>query len=264
MYEAYFGLTGRPFGETSAFLPLPSREAAARRLRYGLEQADGPALLSGPSGVGKTRLARELARGFGGQVVHLAFPTMPGADLLRFLADEFEAPALPDTGVAGSVRRLRSILTQHANRGARPLLVVDEAHLIVDPAAFEVLRLLLNLTEDGRPALHLLLLGTPEVNGVLPESVEVRLAARCLLAPLTEPETAAYLAGRMAWAGGPTDLFTPDAASALCHAADGLPRRLNYLADLCLLLAYGADARRVDRSLVEIAHRDRSLPELAA
>ncbi len=61
MYESHFGLSRLPFGEStdpSAYLALPSREAVLRRLRYGLEQGQGPALIFGPPGAGKTLLAR--------------------------------------------------------------------------------------------------------------------------------------------------------------------------------------------------------------
>ena len=64
MYESHFGLSRLPFGEStdpSAYLALPSREAVLRRLRYGLEQGQGPALIFGPPGAGKTLLARARA-----------------------------------------------------------------------------------------------------------------------------------------------------------------------------------------------------------
>ena len=107
MYEAHFGLSGRPFGETvspSAYVALPSRDAVLRRLRYGLEHGQGPALVFGPPGTGKTLLARALARDLGGPSAHLAFPAMPAADLLALLAEELGAgPPGANAGLAGSL-----------------------------------------------------------------------------------------------------------------------------------------------------------------
>src|ERR1700674_3130516 len=94
VYEAHFGLSGRPFGETvgpSAYVALPSRETVLRRLRYGLEHGQGPALVFGPPGTGKTLLARVLARDLGGTAAHLVFPAMPAAELLTLVAEELVA-----------------------------------------------------------------------------------------------------------------------------------------------------------------------------
>src|SRR4051812_28510084 len=104
LYESHFGLNRRPFGETvdpSSFVALPSREAASRRLRYGLEHGQGPALLHGASGVGKTLLARALACDLGAGSVHLTFPAMPAADLFAYLADELEGGS--STGVGATL-----------------------------------------------------------------------------------------------------------------------------------------------------------------
>lgn len=269
MYESHFGLTARPFGEATdppGFLPLPSRESALRRLRYGLEHGQGPALLFGPSGSGKTRLAKALAGEMGGPSAHLAFPAMPTADLLAFLADELDAPgpgaALPTLGA--SVRRLRGLLGAAAARGERPLLVVDEAHLIDDPSTFEALRLLLNFETGGVPDLMLLLVGGPEILLRVPAGLLDRLTARCLLGPLVEEESASYVTGRLRAAGATAPLFDAEALSALHFAADGLPRRLNRLADLALLIAYAEDRARPDARAVAVAAREASPDSLAA
>jgi type II secretory pathway predicted ATPase ExeA len=267
LYEEHFGLRPRPFGDPSSPLDhvaLPSRDATRRRLRYGLEHGQGPALVFGPPGTGKTLLARVVAGDLGGRSAHLTFPSMPAADLMDYLADELDAPDLGLAGLGGSVRRLRSALAGWATRGERPLLIVDEAHLIDDPSTFEALRLLLNFATGGPPDLGLLLVGGPEVLLHLPPALSDRLTARCLLGPLTLDESAAYVLGRLEIAGASTALFDPPALAELHRQADGLPRRLNRLADLALLIAYAEGHDRPDARTVLAAAREATFDALAA
>jgi type II secretory pathway predicted ATPase ExeA len=267
LYETHFGLVGRPFGETvnpSAYLALPSRDAVLRRLRYGLERGQGPALLFGPPGTGKTLLARALARDLGCPAAHLTFPAMPAPELLAFLAAELGAATGGTSTMSELLRALRAWLAAAAARGERPLLVVDEAHLIDDLATFETLRLLLNFATTGPPDLSLLLAGCPEVLLRLPAGFADRLSARCLLGPLSESESASYVVGRLAACGATSSLFGPEALAALHRAADGIPRRLNRLADLALLIAYAEGLPSPEPRTIAIAAREFDPDGLAA
>ncbi|MDR3619633.1 MAG: AAA family ATPase [Paludisphaera borealis] len=267
MYEEHYGLEHRPFGETvspASYVALPTRDAASRRLRYGLEHGLGPALLYGPSGSGKTLLTRRLALEMGVPTVHLTFPAMPAVDLLTLLAEGLGASVLEVPTMSAVLRRLREALSDHTSRGVRPLLIVDEAQAIHEPAAFEVLRLLLNFNTHGTPDLSLLLAGTAELLLQAPAALLDRLTARSLLAPLTETESATYIEGRLSAAGAREPLFAPDALADLHLAALGVPRRLNHLADLSLLIAYAESRPQVDPRIVAIAAREFHCDPLAA
>lgn len=267
MYAEHFGLVRRPFGETvspAAYVALPSRDAALRRVRYGMEHGYGPALLYGQSGAGKSMLARRLAVDLGAPTVQPTFPDMPAVDLLVYLAEEIGGAAIEAPTMASVLRRLREILADHAARGVRPLVIVDEAQLIQDASVFETLRLLLNFQSQGAPDLMLMLVGTAEALLQLPAGFQERLTARSLLAPLSESESVDYVRGRLAAAGCSGEPFTPDALQELHRSALGVPRRLNHLADLALLIAYAEERPQADARVITIAAREFQIDPLAA
>jgi type II secretory pathway predicted ATPase ExeA len=218
----------------------------------------------GPPGTGKTLLVRVLARDLDVPTAHLAFPAMPAAELLDFVAEELGAGTGGDGSVLSTLRRLRPWLSAAVVRGGRPLLVVDEAHLIDDPATFDALRLLLNFATAGPPDVSLLLVGGPEMLLRLPTGLADRLTAKCLVGPLSESESSAYVLGRLAASGAEEPLFDTGSLLALHRAGDGLPRRLNRLADLSLLIAYARGLSRPDAHVVATAARELDLDGLAA
>jgi general secretion pathway protein A len=248
MYLDYWQLAAEPFepiAERSAFYRCEAQEGAHSKLRYAIDNRREAALLAGPSGVGKTMLLEllvgELSDSYRPRA-HLLFPQMSSRDLLVYLAEQLGAPPAdpPRHTIEESVRRLEFLLGQNAHRGQHAIVVIDEAHLLEDCGTLETLRLLLNFAVQGRPTLTLVLVGQmPLVSAVgrLP-SLEERIAVKVLLRAFTPDETTAYVAHRLAIAGAARQLFTPDAVEALHYLGHGIPRQINRLADLALLVGF--------------------------
>jgi type II secretory pathway predicted ATPase ExeA len=261
MYESYWKLTQRPFEngcDPRFYYPGESHQAAVLKLRYAVENQRGGALLAGPSGSGKT-LALLMLRATLGErftpVVHMVFPQMPAEELLAYLADELtgSVESRQGAGINESVQRIEHFLADNTQAGRHAVVAVDEAHLLDDARTFEAMRLLLNFELAGRPGLTLLLLGQ---TGILPmldrmPQLEERLAVKCLLRPLSERETAEYVSHRLKVAGATRPIFEPDALATLHSLTHGIPRRINRLSDLALLIGYAEELHTIPAGQLE-------------
>ena len=248
MYLDYWQLETKPFepsADRAAFYPSESHQGALLKLRYGIENHRGAVVLAGPAGVGKTMLVNmlrhELDDAFS-PFVHLVFPQMSTRDLLAYLAEEMGAPQTepPRHTVEESVRRIKSFVVENTHRGSHAVVVIDEAHLLDDCGALETLRLLLNFELAGRPGITLLLVGQPGLLSAVSRlpSLDERVGVKTLLRAFTSDETASYVQHRMHAAGASRDIFTDDAVEAVHFLAHGVPRRIDRLCDLALVVGF--------------------------
>jgi general secretion pathway protein A len=267
MYESYWNFSRKPFGggcDLRAYYPGEAHQGALLKLRYAVESRSGAALLVGPSGVGKTLVARLLAERLpeeAGPTVHLTFPQMPTTELLRYLACELGAELgvdRRDTTLDVSVRAVEKKLRENAAAGRHAVLVVDEAHLLEGTRTFEALRLLLNIEHEGRPTATLVFVGETSLLPIvsrLPQ-LEQRFGVKCLLRALTRDETHAYVQHRLQTVGGRSDLFHEDALDVVHAISQGTPRDVNRLCDLSLLLGFADGAKQIDAERIEAVARE--------
>jgi general secretion pathway protein A len=262
MYERYWQLDCNPFendADPKAFFRSESHQSALLKLRYLVENRKGAGLLAGGTGCGKTYLARSLARQLDesiGPFVNLVFPQMAPAELLAYLAVELGADPRAvgaEAGVDCTVREIERILAQFSQQDRHPVIVVDEAHLIEDLHVFQALRLLLNFQPQNRSQFTLILSGQNEllstVRRMLP--LDERLAVKCLLRPLSFADTAAYVACRLDAAGASRPIFDEEAMTPLYELSGGVPRRINRLCDLALLVGFADESQTISAEQVE-------------
>jgi len=261
MYEEYWQLATKPF-EPSATEPFrftsASQQAALHKLRYAVESRRGATLLAGPSGSGKTLLTTLLSEQLGGdqtgegigKFVRVVFPLMSSRDFLVYLAEQLGAPPAdpPQHTVEESLRRLEFAFQESHRSNQHAVLVVDEAHLLEDSGLLETLRLLLNLQVDGQPPLTLLLLGQTSLLSAMQRhaTLDERLDMKMLLQPFTVEETAAYINHRLQAAGATREIFAPDALETAHGLTGGIPRQLNRLCDLALVVGFAARQHTID------------------
>ena len=260
MYEGYWQLRTRPFGNSADprfYYPSEVHQGALLKLRYAVESRLGAALLAGGSGLGKTLLAHVLTRQLPesiSPVVHLVFPQMSPRELVAYLAGELDGQPASSTGTADTaVRRLKQFLSENASRNRHALVIVDEAHLLIDSELVDTLRLLMNFESAAGPQLSLLLVGEPALLPVLDDmpGFEERLGVKCLLRPLSLEETVSYVAHRLTAAGASREIFAPEALASLYQLTLGNPRRINRLCDLALLIGFAEEHEMIGAPQIE-------------
>lgn len=265
MYEGFFQLRKRPFAaapNADCFIPSTSSEHARQTLIRCIERGEGPALLVGPAGTGKSLLCLLLAKHFETRlrVAHLSTSRLATRrDLLQNLLFGLK---LPYRGLDEGELRLslldRLDIDDAFQSGA--LVIVDEAHSL-PLRLLEELRLVTNLVRDGVPRVRLVLAGGPllEERFTHPklESFNQRLAARCYVHPLNREETFEYVRQQILRVGGqPAQIFADDALQTIYRATDGIPRLINQVCDHALLLAHLGGRKPVPPAGIEEAWAD--------
>jgi len=147
-------------------------------------------------------------------------------------------------------------LQSHA-AGRNNVLIIDEAQNL-EADVLEQLRLLTNLETSKRKLLQVVLIGQPELRGMLArpelEQLAQRVIARFHLGALSEAETAQYIRHRLKVAGLTGALpFDAKALQLIHQLTRGVPRRINLLCDRALLGGYAGGQAQVTPAIVRRA-----------
>ncbi len=265
MYQTYWQLDGRPFehaNDEQYYYAAESQRGALLKLRYVLENRRGAAVLAGESGLGKTllvqKLLSELNESFAPRV-HLVFPQMPADQLLTYLADQLTGQHSPLTAtIDQSVRRIERLLAANAAAGKHAIIAIDEAHLLGSVQTLEAIRLLMNFEYQGQPVATFLLAGQTGLAVAVRRlpPLEERIAVTCILSRLSASETARYIEHRLTAAVAKRTIFEPSAVEAVGQLSHGIPRRINRLCDLALLVGYGEELRTITGQHIESIHQE--------
>jgi len=269
MYNAYFGLTRRPFvsaPQVEQYFPATAIEAARQTLARCIERAEGAAVVMGPTGTGKTLLCQVLAAQFRNSLK----VALLSSGRLSTRRNLFQA-ILYELGQAyrgmdeGELRlALVDHLTTRQECAQGMLLLVDEAHSL-PLRLFEEIRMLTNLAHREQPQVRLVIAGSCVLEERLAhprlDSFSQRLVARCYLESLNRTETQDYIHAQLRSAA-PTGypaaetIFPGDVCRSVYRATDGVPRLINQVCDHALLLAYAAGRRQLEVAQVEEAWAD--------
>ena len=269
MYERHWNLNGRPFEnwcDSRFYFPAEVHQTAVLKLRYGIENRRGALALCGDSGMGKTMLVDALIGSLDDDihpVARIVFPRLSGDQLLGYIAEELtgEACATGENPLK-SLRRIEHFLTENVEDDQHALVIVDEAHLLTNPEQLETLRLLLNIrgrSIDAEAAWTLLLVGDATLLGLVERNhaLDQRMSVKSVLGRFSLDQTIAYITHRLSVVeGDAAAIFTTPALESLHVRAAGIPRRINRLADLALMVGYAEDLSIIDAPQIESVHQE--------
>jgi type II secretory pathway predicted ATPase ExeA len=270
MYETFFRLAHRPFAaavSAERYVPTQSLEQARSTLVRVIDRAEGPGLVIGPAGTGKSLVCQLVARHFRGRFLVALLSSARLCTRRALLQNILFELKLPYRDMDESELRLSLVDHLEPRDGGNDglLLVVDEAHTL-PLRLWEEIRLITNLVRDGQPRVRLVMAGGMAIEERLAnpklESFQQRIAARCFLQAMNRDETIYYVQEqvRRALGGGERadsgQLFTEAALKAIHVASDGIPRLVNQLCDHALMLAALGGHRQLTADGIEEAWSD--------
>ena len=257
MYKTFFGLKKSPFNvnpDPSYLYLTPQMRQALDELTYGIQTRKGLMLLTGEAGTGKTTLLNHLLLWLGHQHAKTAFifnSHLDSNQLFDFILSDFGIPSTPQSK-SNPLIVFNEWLVARYRAHDLVVLVVDEAQGL-PVHVLEELRLLQNMETPHEKMVQIILAGQPELELKLKRpdlrQLHQRIALRAKTAPLTLPETHAYIEDRLHTAGARDEsIFSSDAIEAIHGYSRGIPRVINLLCETAMINAY-ADQQRLITSM---------------
>ncbi len=270
MYVTYWNLRESPFQNVAdtryAYLSNQHREGLARLL-YLVDGRKLGGVLVGPYGVGKSMILELIAEKVQEQgtsrFVHIdATPagTLGVAQqILNFLG---KREAISD--ISNAMVALQTVLNADEERDTHLVLAIDEAQFLREESAFEFFHLLTNLRHPRRreaangAAITLILSGHSDLLARVRSEASFcqRMQLAWELEPLDANQTVEYIQHRMRAAGGDLWVFEEAALDEVYRMSGGVPRQVNNICDIALLLGYSSNAEKIGLELIKQASEE--------
>lgn len=265
MYLDYWGFRRFPFEnvpDPDFFYLSKTHEEALTRLIYAAKMRKGGAMLSGEIGCGKTTLAKVYVQELSADQFDIGLIVNPKLEPVEFLQEvlyQLGVTDIPNTKVR-CLRALNEKVIQNKKENRETILIVDEAQ-VLNESAFEEIRLLLNMQLNDRFLINVILVGQPELKTRIKsnEALDQRIPIKSHLKPFDREDTARYILFRQRKAGGEKNAFRPEAIDRIYEITEGVPRKINNLCDLSLLIGFSKEGKVVDPEIIEDIMSDGAL-----
>lgn len=254
-----FGFERDPFVPDPAAIWLDQQRKDAVEQLQDLVGRRGFAVLTGPAGCGKTILLGHLCLQLGvntHRVIYVACAECGPADMLRLICTGLDLE--PTLGRSRMIGRIVDRVAEM--KGITPVLIIDEAQSLPQ-ATLEAVRVTCSSSLDGRNRFAVIMAGADEFLGRLAlrvsEPLRQRVTVYAEVAPLSRQQTRDYLTQRIETAGVHADIIQGEAFNLLFDVTNGVPRRIDKLADEALRRAAREGATAV--ALDHVRHAARTV-----
>lgn len=267
MYQSHWGLREAPFRnrlDPRFFFQSPTHEEGLARLHFLLEQRRRLGLLMGEAGSGKSLLLEVFAaqiRQQGAPVARFSLLGLEPAEFLIQLAAQFGGNPEPTCAMPTLWQMVLDRILAYRYQELPTVVLLDD----VDRASQAVLLQVTRLAQfDPTPESHLTLVlaGRLARMGRLGERLLELAELRIDLQPWQATDTEAYVNASLARAGRQEPLFEPAAIGRLHELTQGVPRRVNQLADLTLLAGAGRELRQIGADTVSSVYQELGVIEV--
>jgi len=259
MFEAFFNFTKTPFQrdiQHNALYMNPQFKILQDRLAHGIKSKYFM-LVTGDAGVGKTTAIRHFMSNLDSNRVVIIYVSESALTPRNFYHEALDLFGIKPRFYRGDAKRqFVKAIQSFSNENKLPVVIIDEAHLC-DMEMLTEIRFLLNFDMDSKSPMSLILSGQSEIRDILKkqvcEAISQRINLRCHIPALDHSQTIDYINAHILYAAGThVNIFTDAALTAIFAFSDGLPRKINSVASLCLMHAAQTDKRIIDDHMVKL------------
>lgn len=260
MYQSHWGMSDTPFRscDVHRFYQSPTHEEAFARILFLVEHHRRVGLLTGPQGSGKSLLLGVVAdqvRKQGGCAVQANLLGLGLQEFLAQLAAQMGVSLRPTEQMLTLWRAIADRIAEHRYERLETVILLDNA----DRAEPDVLVQIARLAQyDWSPEarLTLVLAGRRERLNRLDETLLDLAELRVDLEPWEPADTAGYVKSSLAQAGCSASVFDEPALARLHELTQGIPRRIDQLADLALVAGAGQNLVHINAGVVESVYQE--------
>lgn len=224
-------------------------EEALARLLFLVDEHRRCGLLTGPAGIGKTRLLREVKRHTqrqGHLCVELDATGISAIDFAWQIADQLHADCQPDSSPVKCWSHIQRQLANLAVIGQPIVILIDNID-DADWGVTESVRRLMNLADGVGSATVLVTARNAALIDGLHDEIELSVE----LTAWSETETSQFINETLRQCRARQPIFSAEAIMAVHDATHGNPNLVIRMCDLALLAAMTDDSRIVDVPVIE-------------